>query len=116
MDDINEYNQSQTQLKELYNAIQGNEDKPENKGALMNRNEFIAYRLIYYVFLSCNKKYDGGSSDLLKIMLQLTQEERKDPCIHHALLGKSNHATHQVIEMYLSLIASIHPFKIHYSS
>eukprot|EP00956_Cyclotella_meneghiniana_P014225 scaffold21250_cov70-Cyclotella_meneghiniana.AAC.6 len=86
MDDINEYNQSQTQLKELYNAIQGNEDKPENKGALKNRNEFIAYRLIYYVFLSCNKKYDGGSSDLLKIMLQLTQEERKDPCIHHALL------------------------------
>ena len=89
MDDINEYNQSQTQLKELYSSIQGHEDKPENKGALKNRNEFIAYRLIYYVFLSCNKKYDGGSSDLLKIMLQLTPEERKDQCIHHALLGKN---------------------------
>lgn len=88
MDDINEYNQSQTQLKELYNNIQGHEDKPENKGALKHRNEFLAYRLIYYVFLSCNKKYEGGSSDLLKIMLQLTDEERKDPCIHHALLGK----------------------------
>jgi hypothetical protein len=90
MDDINEYNQSQTQLKELYASIQGHEDKPENEGALKNRNEFIAYRLIYYVFLSCNKKYDGGGSDILKIMLQLTQEERKDPCIHHALLGKQN--------------------------
>ena len=88
MDDINEYNQSQTQLKELYNNIQGHEDKPENKGGLRNRNEFIAYRLIYYVFLSCNKKYEGGSSDLLKIMLQLTPDEREDPCIRHALLGK----------------------------
>ncbi|KAL3802975.1 hypothetical protein HJC23_011598 [Cyclotella cryptica] len=86
MDDINEYNQSQTQLKELYDSIQGHEDKPENKGALKNRNEFIAYRIIYYVFLSCNKKYEGGSSDIFKIMLKLTQDERHDPFIHHALL------------------------------
>lgn len=87
MDDINEYNQSQTQLKELYDSIHCHEDLPENKGALKNRNEFIAYRIIYYVFLSCNKKYEGGSSDIFKIMLSLTQEERKDPCIAHALLG-----------------------------
>jgi hypothetical protein len=90
-DDINEYNQSQTQLKELYASIHGHEDEPENRGALQNKNEFTAYRLIYYVFLSCNKKYDGGSSDLLKIMLQLTPEERKDPCIHHSLLGKDSY-------------------------
>jgi len=84
-DDINEYNQSQTQLKELYDSIHGHEDKEANKGALKNMNEFVAYRIIYYVFLSGNKKYDGGSSDIFKIMLKLTQEQRNDPFIRHAL-------------------------------
>jgi hypothetical protein len=88
-DDINEYNQSQTQLKELYDSIKGHEDKKENKGALKNENEFVAYRIIYYVYLSCNKKYEGGSSDIFKIMLQLTPEQREDAFISHALLGES---------------------------
>jgi hypothetical protein len=115
-DDINEYNQSQTQLKELYDLIErrrqrvanydgnggsgktkakrGKEKPKKNKkvsnkcggkkkeeeeeeeedtdtadddDALKNRNEFIAYRIIYYVFLSGNKKYEGGSSDIFKV-------------------------------------------------
>jgi len=101
-DDLNEYNQSQTQLKELYEKIerlQNDEGKAGKKGkrgkgrngggALKNRNEFIAYRIIYYVFLSGNRKYEGGSSDIFKIMLQLTPEELKDECIKHALLVRA---------------------------
>jgi hypothetical protein len=75
--DLNEYNQSQTQLKDLYEQL-------HDRG-LTNQNEFIAYRIIYYVLLTGNKKYNGGSTDLFKIMLNLTAEQRKDPCITHAL-------------------------------
>ena len=87
-DDINEYNQSQTQLKELYDKIERNDNGSSSGGSdgkgkkkqkktmgkssdvedgLKNRNEFIAYRIIYYVFLSCNRKYEGGSSDIFKV-------------------------------------------------
>ena len=97
-DDINEYNQSQTQLKELYETIERNANNNANGGVkggglggkmqkgkkrqgknkkddydgedgLKNRNEFIAYRIIYYVFLSGNRKYEGGSSDIFKVCL-----------------------------------------------
>jgi len=78
-DDLNEYNQCQTQLKELYLQLR------DVQSATHHRNEFLAYRLIYYVFLTCNEKYDGGSSDLFKIMLSLTKEQREDPAIKHAL-------------------------------
>jgi len=85
--DLNEYNQCQTQLKELYRMLSSppSDTSSSRKEALKNQNEFIAYRIIYYVFLTGNKKYDGGSSDLLKIMLSLTNDQREDPCIQHAL-------------------------------
>lgn len=73
--DLNEYNQCQTQLKELY----------ESREAIENHEEFIAYRLLYYVFLSTNEKYDGGSSDMFKIMLSLSSQQRSHPAIAHAL-------------------------------
>ena len=45
-------------------------EKEENRrAALKNRNEFIAYRIIYYVFLSGNRKYEGGSSDIFKVCI-----------------------------------------------
>jgi SAC3 family protein LENG8/THP3 len=78
--DLNEYNQCQTQLKELYSKLEA-----VDPGAVTSRNEFIAYRLLYYVFLTGNHKYDGGSSDLFKIMTALTSNERCDPAIQHAL-------------------------------
>lgn len=77
--DLNEYNQCQTQLKELYKTLHA------DARAIQNQNEFIAYRLIYYVFLQGNKKYKGGSSDLFNIMLSLTPEQRQDSFISHAL-------------------------------
>lgn len=92
--DLNEYNQCQTQLKELYEqvsrskgavvATQGDGKKKARTG-LENQHEFIAYRVIYYVYLTGNKKYEGGSSDLFKIMLSLTPKQREDPVIAHAL-------------------------------
>ncbi len=40
--DLNEYNQCQTQLKQLYNNTSLNRQ---------NEMEFVAYRLLYYVYL-----------------------------------------------------------------
>jgi hypothetical protein len=81
--DLNEYNQCQTQLKELYHET-------KEAGIMQNNaNEFVAYRLLYHVFLTTNETYDGGSSDMFKIMLSLTvsDDERngQDPAIAHAL-------------------------------
>jgi hypothetical protein len=86
--DLNEYNQCQTQLKELYRQLSKQEatDDDSIKGdALINQSEFTAYRLLYYIFLSCNSKYDGGSSDLFQIMDSLTQDERNHDAVAHAL-------------------------------
>lgn len=85
--DLNEFNQSQTQLKELYKVIKEQKDEEVKKRGLKNMNEFIAYRLIYYVFLTLNKKYEGGSTDLMNILLSLTPEQVKDHCISYALKG-----------------------------
>lgn len=86
--DLNEYNQCQTQLKELYSSLDNNQK------AIVNHNEFVAYRLIYYVFLTGNKKYEGGSSDLFDIMLSLTPEQKQDKIISHALKVRSSVADH----------------------
>lgn len=87
-DDLNEYNQCQTQLKELYKLMESeSRSKPATDltGALSNRNEFVAYRIIYHVFLTGNKKYTGGSSELFHIMLELTAKQKQDHAIQHAL-------------------------------
>jgi hypothetical protein len=64
--DLNEYNQCQTQLKHLYaSGLKGSE------------MEFVAYRILYYVYLLGNKKYQRGSADILDTMAGLTEEERR---------------------------------------
>ncbi|KAL3915441.1 MAG: hypothetical protein SGILL_005655 [Bacillariaceae sp.] len=109
--DLNEYNQCQTQLKELYQNVPSaptdddgketaNPDdsnattKAESEDAVKtsrscpsweNEEEFIAYRLLYYVYLSTNEKYSGGSSDMFHIMLSLTSKQKQHPAIAHAL-------------------------------
>lgn len=83
--DLNEYNQSQTQLKDLYEILLHSKDKDDAVEGLKNQNEFIAYRIIYHVFLTLNKKYQGGSSDLLKILLNLSSDQRSNPFISYAL-------------------------------
>eukprot|EP01040_Poterioochromonas_malhamensis_P000685 gene685-732_t len=90
--DLNEYNQCQTQLKQLYAAgIKGNE------------REFIAYRILYYIYLLGNKKYTAGSSDLAYILTQLKDEEMKDEAVDHALkIRKAIHAEnyHRFFQLY----------------
>ena len=63
-EDLNEYNQCQTQLKQLYaSGIKGAE------------KEFIAYRILYYVYLQGNKKYQSGSSDLAHVIASLSKDD-----------------------------------------
>jgi hypothetical protein len=72
--DLNEYNQCQTQLKQFYEAgLDGCE------------SEFVAYRILYYVQLLTNSKYESGSSDLLHTMQALSAGQQRDPAIMHAL-------------------------------
>eukprot|EP00587_Corethron_hystrix_P002948 CAMPEP_0113328954 /NCGR_PEP_ID=MMETSP0010_2-20120614/20487_1 /TAXON_ID=216773 ORGANISM="Corethron hystrix, Strain 308" /NCGR_SAMPLE_ID=MMETSP0010_2 /ASSEMBLY_ACC=CAM_ASM_000155 /LENGTH=703 /DNA_ID=CAMNT_0000190701 /DNA_START=75 /DNA_END=2186 /DNA_ORIENTATION=- /assembly_acc=CAM_ASM_000155 len=85
-EDLNEFNQCQTQLWELYQVCEHKDGV--SKVALKNKFEFIAYRIIYYVFLTfCNSKYEGGSSDLLNLMLTVSQNKEicNDKCVSHAL-------------------------------
>jgi hypothetical protein len=65
--DLNEYNQCQTQLKHSY-----------ARGLLGCEAEFLAYRILYYVYLLGNKKYQNGGSDLAYILSDLI--DRSDLC------------------------------------
>ena len=72
MKDLNEFNQCQTQLMRLY-------DEHIAKGPCMkevkNRNEFLSYRILYSIILQSNKKYEGGSTDMLNLLEELTPED-----------------------------------------
>ena len=79
--DLNEFNQAQTQLKILYDKLRHSCDE-----AVQHENEFVAYRLIYFVMLTLNQKYKGGSSDMSNLMLSLTARQKtEDLAIQHAL-------------------------------
>lgn len=97
--DLNEFNQAQTQLRILYDDL----DDPK---ALENQNEFVAYLVIYFVMLSLNKKYTGGSSDILNLMLSLTPSQRADSAIQHALEVRASIAEiidyHKFFRLYAS--------------
>jgi len=54
------------------------------------KSDILVCRLLYYVFLTLNKKYEGGSTDLSKILLQISRMNVKEiPCVDHALKLRS---------------------------
>ncbi|CAM9171387.1 unnamed protein product [Choristocarpus tenellus] len=73
-DDLNEYNQCQTQLKELYVS-----------GLPGDQEEFTAYRILYYVYLQTTHTYTDGSKGLLMIMRELPSGSHTNVAIGHAL-------------------------------
>jgi hypothetical protein len=71
--DLNEFNQCQTQLKELYSNVpvvevvveQSNKTRPRHH---KHQEEFLAYRLLYHVFLTTNDTYQGGTAEITKLL------------------------------------------------
>ncbi len=65
-DDLNEYNQCQTQLKQLYaSGLKGSE------------MEFTAYRILYYLYMQGNSKYQKGNQDIVHLMASLTPQDMR---------------------------------------
>ncbi|OBZ88123.1 THP3 C2A9.11c, partial [Choanephora cucurbitarum] len=83
--DLGEYNQCQTQLKELY-----------TKGISGNVMEFTAYRILYFL-------HTQNWADVNATMANLTLDQKQDPAVQHALGVRSSLATgnyHRFFSLY----------------
>lgn len=84
--DLGEYNQCQTQLRALYR---------QNLGG--NPAEFLAYRILYFIY-TCNRP------DMNDVLSELTQADRDEPAVKHALEVRSALASgnyHRFFRLYL---------------
>ncbi|KAJ1960544.1 hypothetical protein GGI12_003739 [Dipsacomyces acuminosporus] len=84
--DLGEYNQCQTQLKQLYSL-----------GIPGHTLEFLAYRILYLL-------YTRNKSDINTALMAMTDEEKQDPAVKHALEVRSATATgnyHRFFKLYL---------------
>ncbi|EXJ90511.1 hypothetical protein A1O1_03614 [Capronia coronata CBS 617.96] len=86
--DLGEYNQCQTQLRELYK---------QNLGG--HPVEFKAYRILYFIH-TCNQ------TDMNDVLSDLTLADKKEPAIRHALEVRSALALgnyHKFFKLYLTV-------------
>lgn len=86
--DVGEYNQCQTQLRELYK---------QNLGG--HPVEFKAYRILYFIH-TCNQ------TDMNDVLSDLTPADKKEASIRHALAVRSALALgnyHQFFKLYLTV-------------
>ncbi|KAF0686222.1 Aste57867_21927 [Aphanomyces stellatus] len=73
--DMNEFNQCQTQLRQLYEQdIAG------------NRTEFLAYRILYCIYVCLQGKTDNsGNVGMYRALSMVSPADRKDTTVRHAL-------------------------------
>ncbi|PHJ24614.1 sac3 ganp family protein [Cystoisospora suis] len=69
--DLGQFNQCQTQLRDLYKRLQVPENDPE-------RLEYLCYRLVYMAL-------QGMRLDVLRVMSEMTVKERTDPSVVYAM-------------------------------
>jgi hypothetical protein len=87
--DVNEYNQCQTQLRELYAT---------GLGDTSHQIEFVAYRIFYYLYLSYSGSTDAGHAEFLKTLNEMPAFAWNAVPVKHALrvreaLALGNYAT-----------------------
>jgi len=110
--DLNEYNQCQTQLKELYDHFSStssnNTVTDDAQECCRNFNEFLAYRILYYLMLTFTATArDAAVSELRNILRNIPMHSwHEDIAVSHALqvrqaLSLGNYAT------FFSLYASV---------
>lgn len=80
--DTGEFNQCQTQLKNLYK---------ENPSP--NLNEFTAYRLLYYI-------YTKNTQEMGVFLAKLSPSMKRDPCIQHALKVRSTWSSGNYVKFF----------------
>ena len=87
--DINEYNQCQTQLLELYKI---------GVGVNAAKEEFTAYRIMHQMYTSAKYGQEGGGGDMMALLKGIDEQLRQSAPVAHALrvraaLDKGDYAT-----------------------
>jgi SAC3 family protein LENG8/THP3 len=87
--DLAEYNQCQTMLYGLY-----------NEGLNGERDEFIAYRILYLVFTNENL-------ELTKLLINLTLEMREMKAVKHSLRVVSSYSNFNFYQIFVKLYPTV---------
>ncbi|KAJ2707307.1 hypothetical protein FB645_000818 [Coemansia sp. IMI 203386] len=85
--DLGEYNQCQTQLKQLYSM-----------GLSGHSMEFLAYRILYFL-------YTRNKADIVAALAVMTPDEKRDAAVQHALLVRKAMAQgnyHAFFKLYIN--------------